>query len=146
MGLSLYSANLNRRTVAVVADLIRCYTGITRKPDRKKIPAAKATGSRFPNPSRLRRLFVSLESRGVDLCCRAGRVFLRYLLIQLACLIRLTNFLVERGQQELRRTLAHGNGWMIGELLVDFDGLGIAIGVVIDGSQRQFCQAGNLFE
>ena len=33
---------------------------------------------------------------------------------------------------------------MIGELLVDFDGLGIAVGVVIDGSQRQLCQAGNL--
>src|ERR1035437_755624 len=55
------------------------------------------------------------------------------------------SFLVERGQQKLCRALAHGKGGMIGELLVDFDGLGIAVGVVIDGSQRQLCQAGNLF-
>src|SRR5208282_788129 len=75
---------------------------------------------------------------------RAGGAFLLHLLIERAGLVGLAALLVKGRQHELRRALAHGSGGMIGQVLVERDGLGIAVGVVIDTGQRQLGQAGNL--
>src|SRR5271157_2282111 len=73
-----------------------------------------------------------------------GRAFFLHLLIERARLVGPVALLIQRCQQELRRALAYGSGGMIGQVLVECDGLGIAIGVAINAGQRQLRQAGNL--
>src|SRR5271157_186874 len=74
---------------------------------------------------------------------RAGGAFLLHLLIERARLVGLVALLVQRRQQELRRALAYRGSGMLGQVLVERDGLGIAVGVVIEPGQRQLGQAGN---